>query len=181
MDQEILVYSHCGCEGGFSERASDVLAAHGFTKVYNMYGGILAWQSAGYPFWIAGRSYSFPIETNSTIIDFIYHPSIKQINLTIEGPTGTTGTTKITLGKDVSEKLSVSLDDDPHTFELVKGDTNNFLYLTYTHSEHEMIINISETIAGGFPYLIIVIGVSAIALITILFILTRRKKSILKQ
>jgi len=49
-NHEIIVY--CG-SGGRSVTASNILDSHGFTKVYNMLGGISAWQSVGYPVWIA--------------------------------------------------------------------------------------------------------------------------------
>jgi len=49
-NHEIIVYCK---SGGRSATASGILDAHGFTKVYNMMGGITAWQSAGYPVWIA--------------------------------------------------------------------------------------------------------------------------------
>lgn len=49
-NHEIIVYCR---SGGRSATASGILDSHGFTKVYNMLGGILAWQSAGYPVWIA--------------------------------------------------------------------------------------------------------------------------------
>ena len=46
----IIVYCR---SGGRSVTASGILDSHNFTKVYNMLGGISAWQSAGYPVWIA--------------------------------------------------------------------------------------------------------------------------------
>ena len=49
-NHEIIVY--CG-SGVRSVTASGILDSHNFTKVYNMLGGISAWQSAGYPVWIA--------------------------------------------------------------------------------------------------------------------------------
>jgi len=49
-NHEIIVY--CG-SGGRSVTASGILCSNNFTKVYNMLGGIQAWQSAGYPVWIA--------------------------------------------------------------------------------------------------------------------------------
>ena len=49
-NHEIIVYCK---SGGRSVTASGILDAHNFTKVYNMMGGITAWQSAGYPVWIA--------------------------------------------------------------------------------------------------------------------------------
>jgi parallel beta-helix repeat protein len=49
-NDEMIVY--CG-SGVRSELASEILDANNFTKVYNMLGGITAWQSSGYPVWIA--------------------------------------------------------------------------------------------------------------------------------
>ncbi len=49
-NHEIIVYCK---SGGRSVTASGILDSHGFTKVYNMLGGITAWQNAGYPVWIA--------------------------------------------------------------------------------------------------------------------------------
>ncbi len=48
-NHEIIVYCK---SGGRSVTASGILDSHGFTKVYNMLGGITAWQNAGYPVWI---------------------------------------------------------------------------------------------------------------------------------
>ncbi|MEM2203444.1 MAG: rhodanese-like domain-containing protein [Sulfolobales archaeon] len=42
----IIVYSK---NDSRSQIASQILASHGFTKVYNMLGGIMAWIKAGYP------------------------------------------------------------------------------------------------------------------------------------
>jgi len=49
-NHEIIVYCLAGSR---SATASGTLDDNGFTKVYNMLGGITAWQSAGYPVWIA--------------------------------------------------------------------------------------------------------------------------------
>lgn len=49
-NHEIIVYCRSGVR---SVEASGILDSNGFTKVYNMAGGLLAWRSAGYPVWIA--------------------------------------------------------------------------------------------------------------------------------
>ena len=49
-NHEIIVYCRSGRR---SVTASEILEFYNFTKVYNMLGGILAWESAGYPVWIA--------------------------------------------------------------------------------------------------------------------------------
>ncbi len=45
-DRQVYVYCHSGRR---SARAAKLLAAHGFTRVENMLGGIVAWKEAGYP------------------------------------------------------------------------------------------------------------------------------------
>jgi rhodanese-related sulfurtransferase/pimeloyl-ACP methyl ester carboxylesterase len=45
-NSEILVYCRTG---GISQNASIILDANGFTKVYDMTGGLTAWNSSGYP------------------------------------------------------------------------------------------------------------------------------------
>ncbi len=44
--KKIIVYC---CSGLRSAKASDILIKHGFKRVYNMIGGITAWQEHGYP------------------------------------------------------------------------------------------------------------------------------------
>ncbi len=45
---EIIIY----CKSGYrSQQAGEILVEYGFTKVYNMIGGILAWINADYPIW----------------------------------------------------------------------------------------------------------------------------------
>jgi len=49
-DHDIIVYCRSGVR---SVTASGILDSYNFTTVHNMLGGILAWQSAGYPVWFA--------------------------------------------------------------------------------------------------------------------------------
>lgn len=45
---KIIIY----CKSGYrSHQASEILVEYGFTKIYNMLGGILAWMDVGYPIW----------------------------------------------------------------------------------------------------------------------------------
>ena len=46
IDDPIIVYCRAGSR---SQIACEILVSYGFTKVYNMLGGILAWIEAGYP------------------------------------------------------------------------------------------------------------------------------------
>jgi rhodanese-related sulfurtransferase len=44
-DKKILVYCRTG---GRSATASEILVKNGFTRIYNMQGGITGWKNAGY-------------------------------------------------------------------------------------------------------------------------------------
>lgn len=46
MNRKILVYCRSGSR---SVKASEILVKNGFTRVYNMKGGITGWTNAGYP------------------------------------------------------------------------------------------------------------------------------------
>jgi parallel beta-helix repeat protein len=58
MSDEILVY--CGT-GGRSATASQILADNGFLHVYNMLGGIVAWDAEGYPAYVKYSSIQLAI------------------------------------------------------------------------------------------------------------------------
>ena len=45
---DIIIYCK---SGGRSQQASEILVKNSFTKVYNMFGGIMAWVDAEYPIW----------------------------------------------------------------------------------------------------------------------------------
>ncbi len=45
-DKRVYVYCHSGVR---SARASKLLAAHGYTNIENIKGGIVTWKAAGYP------------------------------------------------------------------------------------------------------------------------------------
>lgn len=48
LDPEAKYLVYCR-SGGRSSRAASVLARRGFKHVYNLHGGILAWQALGFP------------------------------------------------------------------------------------------------------------------------------------
>jgi len=58
-DTEIIVYCRSGSR---SLQASNILVDNNFTKIYNMLGGINAWISAGFDYWL---------NEDAPIIDFI--------------------------------------------------------------------------------------------------------------
>ena len=63
-DTEIIVY----CKGGGrSAQASTILDSNNFTKVFNVQGGITAWESAGYPIIHESPSWIIPLSLVATL------------------------------------------------------------------------------------------------------------------
>jgi len=63
-DTEIIVYCKVG---GRSAEASSILDSYNFTKVFNVQGGITAWESAGYPIIHEFPSWILPLLLAATV------------------------------------------------------------------------------------------------------------------
>lgn len=64
-NHEIIVY----CRSGYrSAIASEILANHSFTKVYNMLGGILAWIEADYPIYTTSHHVTVNVVDEETLL-----------------------------------------------------------------------------------------------------------------
>ena len=85
-DTEIIVY----CKGGGrSAQASSILDSNNFTKVFNVLGGITAWESAGYPIihefpsWILPLLLAATLCVVVTVIVIIYRKRRKKLEDTV--------------------------------------------------------------------------------------------------
>ena len=85
-DTEIIVYCKAG---GRSAQASSILDSNNFTKVFNVLGGITAWESAGYPIihefpsWILPLLLAATLCVVVTVIVIIYRKRRKKLEDTV--------------------------------------------------------------------------------------------------
>lgn len=150
-EKETLVYCR---SGGRSASASGILDANGFTSVYNMQGGILAWINAGYPikivFDVTWGETTYPVATfsNSTIENFSFSQPLKQINFTVAGSEGTSGFCNITIPIVLlNGGFTVIIDETQTDHTLTRNYTHSFVYFTYGHTSHWLKI-IGTTVIG---------------------------------
>ena len=69
---DIIVY----CKSGYrSQQASEILGEYGFTKIYNMIGGILAWIDIDYPIWTTSHHISVD-EITDTKFELLIEPQL---------------------------------------------------------------------------------------------------------
>lgn len=152
-DKETLVYCR---SGGRSATASGILDGNGFTSVYNMLDGILAWISAGYPIEIVfsvtweETTYAVATFSNSTITDFnfIYPP--KQISFNVTGTDGTIGFCNVTIPIVLLDgDFKVLINGTQIGYTLTQNATHSFVYFNYSHTTKQ--VKIVETTVIGTP------------------------------
>ena len=89
------------------------------------------------------ESNPFHIGTNSTVTDVVFNPENATLSFTVSGPSGTAGSTNVTIDKSVMPNggaLKVTMDDKQLSYSLAdNGDSWN-LGFSYTHSTHRVTI-----------------------------------------
>jgi parallel beta-helix repeat protein len=94
------------------------------------------------------ESNPFHIGTNSTVTDVVFNPENATLSFTVSGPSGTAGSTNVTIAKSVMPNggaLKVTMDDKPISYALAdNGDSWN-LGFAYIHSTHRVTITDGES------------------------------------
>ena len=141
------------------------------------------------------ESNPFHIGTNSTVTDVVFNPENATLSFTVSGPSGTSGSTNVTIAKSVMPNggsLKVTMDDKQLSYALAdNGDSWN-LGFSYTHSTHRVTITdgvnqsqptqtpTSTPISAAEEFNILPIAlflIIALAAVSLLIVLLKRKKS----
>ena len=127
MNNEIIVY--CGL-GGRSEIASGILADNGFTKIYNMLGGVTAWIEAEYPFYTTYHNVTVDITGNKGVHVEI-EPLLLQMGCTSCGENqGCPGDNEVT-----NVQITVLEEEEDYTVTLVTYELDGTTFeVTITRS-----------------------------------------------
>ena len=89
--------------------------------------------------------YKVDVVSNSTLSDFKLNATQKTLSLNVTGTEGKAGFCRITIPNAIVEDLwqgnyTVLLNGEPWSFKNWTDATNTYIYINYTHSEHEVII-----------------------------------------
>ena len=153
-NDEIIVYCRLGVR---SNSASLTLDDNNFTTVFDILGGLEAWIDAGFPieqsFEVAVGNVMYPVSilTNSTIDEFYFNVTSKQLSFTVAGTTATTGFCNVSIPSNLMwGDFSLYMDD----IELVEGvdyaetynGTHHLFNISYVHSSHTIEVFSTEVI-----------------------------------
>jgi hypothetical protein len=122
---------------------------------------------------IAGANVNVDIRTNSTIGQLDLDEENKRVSFTVDGQTGTAGTTEIPIGKMLNGPYIVAVDGQVTTdFDVTsEGSAEDVMTISYTPSEHDITIT-GTSVVPEFP--VVVIG-SVAAIVGVLAILGRTR------
>jgi len=117
INNTILVY----CKGGSrSAPACQILADHGFTKVYNMEGGITSWMQAQYPIYTKYHHVNIGVVDNQPVIEINPWLLYQLTCTTCQNQTcGTTGAPMLT-----NTSTTILEQNENQTIVLITGDLN---------------------------------------------------------
>ena len=174
-NEEIIVYCR---RGGRSNSASLTLDENNFSTVFDMLGGLEAWKEAGYPieqnFEVTVENVTYPvsISTNSTINEFYFNATSKQLSFNVTSTTDTTGFCNVSIPSNLMwGDFSLYMDD----IELVEGvdytetynGTHYLFSISYLHSSHVLELVSTEVVPdfAGWLFMPFIVSATLVAFI----------------
>ena len=133
------------------------------------------------------EEYVFIVESNSTISALAFNATDMALSFTASGPENTIGYAKVIIAKSLvkqPEKIRVYIDGNQVEYSLTSADDSWIILLTYSHSNHKIVISLKEAIATfnlledifSQPLTILFIIIVAAA-ITIAFLTKKKSKN----
>ena len=147
----------------------------------------------------------FSIASNSTVTDLTFNSTSQELSFTVSGPSGTTGYVDAFIAKSLVGDISglkVYLDGNPLNYTATLQGDSWLIHFTYHHSTHKVVMNLgaatnpkgssnptnSPTLlnpvssanskSSSTMETIIIIGVVAVAAVTLGVVLKRRKQNL---
>lgn len=101
---------------------------------------------------VAGESIEVELNSSSTISEFKVDQENKIVNFKVDGETGTSGTTEISIGKILEGPYTVMIDGQATTdFEVVNATSEAVIRISYIHSVHDVTIT-GTNVVPEYPF-----------------------------
>lgn len=101
---------------------------------------------------VKGKNVDLALRSNSTISNFKMEEENKKLSFTVEGQSGTHGTTEIPIGKVLNGPYVVTIDGQSTTNFQVnnEGTSDATIKISYTHSTHDITVS-GTNVVPEFP------------------------------
>lgn len=131
-------------------------------------------------------TYGFNVDfrTTSEVENLLFDAENGRIEFDVSGPDGTLGFCNITIPRDLlfapEDEWQVLLDEMQVAYEVVTNDTVTFIYFSYMHSAHHVVIQGSEVLGPPAPdpvILIVIGGVVGVIVVVLLLVMMKKRKA----
>lgn len=118
---------------------------------------------------VKGKNMDMALKTTSTISNFMLEEQNKQLKFTVDGQSGTEGTTEIPIGQVLEGPYAVAVDGQATTdFEVTnEGTSNAMMKISYMHSIHEITVT-GTNVVPEFPAVMIGVIVAVIGVVAVI-------------
>lgn len=117
----------------------------------------------------SGETIDLEMESTSQVTGLALDQESNRITFRVEGETGTTGVTRVPVGRILSGPYTVMMDGQPFDdFEVLQRQGETIIKLTYTHSVHEVTVT-GASVVPEFPAALMaaLVALSLVAVITL--------------
>jgi hypothetical protein len=97
----------------------------------------------------------FTVESNSTVSEFNYNATNRNLSFAVNGSDGTGGYAKVTVAKNLVadvDNLKVYVDSYEVEFSAAQTDDSWIITFDYLHSSHEIVIDLDITVIPEFSF-----------------------------
>jgi len=97
----------------------------------------------------------FTVESNSTVSEFNYNATNRNLSFTVNGSDGTGGYAKVTVAKNLAAdiaNLKVYLNSNEIEYSAAQTDDSWIITFDYLHSSHEVVIDLDITVIPEFSF-----------------------------
>jgi hypothetical protein len=120
--------------------------------------------------------YVFSVESNSTVSTLAFNTTSWELTFTASGPSGTRGYVKVTVAKSLVANITnirVYLDGNQTEYTITSIDDSWLLTFNYTHSTHQITVDLDINIVPEYPTTIILLLFMSLTMLTA--VLSRKK------
>ena len=127
-----------------------------------------------------GERFVVNVVSNSTVSGFTYNEFVSEISFEVTGPSGLRGFCNVSVPKALVKPgyvIKVYFNNNPIDYVLNENSTHYFIYFTYMHSTHRVIIKFEATQTTNQDFTVIAVAgviIGAVA-IAVLYSFKRRK------
>lgn len=114
----------------------------------------------------------FTVESNSTVSEFNYNATNRNLSFTVNGSDGTGGYAKVTVAKNLAAdiaNLKVYLDSNQLEYSTAQTDDSWIITFNYLHSSHDIVIDLDITVIPESSVSYIVLLFTIVVSLAIIF------------